>query len=118
VRREEAGEGDDDQVVEEEHPAGHEAERIVERTADEGGGAAGLRDRGGAFGVREGHEQEEGADEEEDERCETERVERDDAEGEVERGADLAVGDGCERRGPEGALEAEFLRHYAVLRTK
>ena len=45
VRHEERRERDHDQVVEEEHPAGHEAGEVVERAADEGRGAARLRQR-------------------------------------------------------------------------
>ena len=53
VRQEERRERDHDQVVEEEHPAGQEAGEVVERVADEGRRAAGLRDRRRALRVRE-----------------------------------------------------------------
>ena len=56
--------------------------------------------------VREGDEEEERSDEEENERREPERVQRDYAEGEVQRGADLAVGDRGEGRRAEDPLEA------------
>ena len=114
VRREQPGQRDDDQVVEEEHPARHEAEWVVERATDERGGAARLRNRSSPLRVREGDEQEERSDEQEDERREPERVQRNDAEGEVERGADLAVGDRGEGRRAEDPLEAELARHQAA----
>src|SRR5205823_936718 len=98
VRQEERGQRDHDQVVEEQRPAGEEAEEVVERLAHEGRRAAGLRDRRGALGVRERDEQEERADEEEHDRREPERVQRDDPEGEVDRRRDLSVGDRERRR--------------------
>ena len=115
VRREQAGERDDDQVVEEQHPAGDEAERVVERAPDERGCAAGLRDRGRSLRVRRGDDEEEGADDQQDDRCQPERVERDDAEREVQRGPDLAVGHRRERGRPEGALQAQLPRHQTDL---
>src|SRR6266404_2598805 len=51
VGGEERRERDHDRVVEEEYPAGHEPDRIVERAAGEHRGAARLGDRGGALGV-------------------------------------------------------------------
>jgi hypothetical protein len=85
VRQEERGQRDHDQVVEEESPARQEPRNVVERAADEGRGAARLRQHRRALGVREGHEQEEAADEEQHERREPERVRREHAEREVDR---------------------------------
>jgi hypothetical protein len=62
VRHEERGERDHDQVVEEQRPAGEEADEVVEGTAHERGGTARLRDRGRALRVREGDHDEERAD--------------------------------------------------------
>ena len=109
MRQEEHREGDHDQVVEEERPAGQEAQQVVERAPDEGRGAAGLRDRRRSLRVGEGDEQEEDAAEQEDERREPERVGGDDAEREIDRRGDLAIGDREERRRIEDALEAAKL---------
>jgi hypothetical protein len=51
VRHEEARQCDDDQVVEEERPAGDESRGVVEGAADECGSATGLGQRGGALRV-------------------------------------------------------------------
>ena len=61
VRQEQRRQRDHDQVVEEERPAGDEADEVVEGTSRERLGAARLGDRGGALRVRE-------RDDEEDER--------------------------------------------------
>ena len=106
VRDEERRQGDHDQVVEAERPAGEEAGEVVVGAADERRGAAGLGDRRGALGVRERDDEEEQADDQEDERREAERVGGEDAEGEVDRRCDLAVGDGEERARVELAAEA------------
>ena len=45
VRDEQARDRDHDQEVEEEHPAGEKAERVVERAAHEGRGSTGLGNR-------------------------------------------------------------------------
>ena len=111
MRHEEARERDDDQVVEEERPAGDEPGRVVEGAPHERGRAAGLRDGGRSLRVGDRDEQEERPDEEEHPGSGAERVQRDDAEGEVDRRADLAVGDRGERVGPEDARQTELLRH-------
>ena len=74
VRQEERRQRDHDQVVEEERPAGHEARQVVERAPDERRRSARLGQRGGAFGVREGDDQEERAGREQHDRREAERV--------------------------------------------
>ena len=112
MRQKERRERDHDQVVEEERPAGEEAGEVVERPANEGRGAARLRDRRGALCVRERNDQEEGAHEREHLGGEPQRVQGDDPEGDVDRGGDLAVRDREERRGVEDALKAgDLARH-------
>ena len=113
VREEERRERDHDQVVEEERPTGHEPGQVVERDADEGRGAARLSDRRRPLGVRHRHDEEEHADDREDERREPERMQRDDAEREVERGRHLAVRDGGERRRVQHALQPRQLAGHA-----
>jgi hypothetical protein len=93
VGKEQRRQRDHDQVVQEERPAGQEADQVVERPPDERGGAAHLRDRRRSLGVRHRHEQEEHADGEEHRGREAEGVEGDDAEREVDRRGDLAVRD-------------------------
>ena len=109
VRQEQRRERDHDQVVEEERPAGEEAEDVVVRAADEGRRAAGLGQRRRALGVGERDDQEEDPRAEEHDRREAERVRGDDPEREVDRRCDLAVGDREERGGVEDALEAAEL---------
>ena len=101
MRHEQRRERDHDQVVEEDRPAGQEPELVVERAADEGRGAAGLGERGGALRIGERDEHEQRADREQHPRRQAERVQRDDAEREEERRGDLAVGD----RGQRGRRE-------------
>ena len=93
VRQEERGQGDDDQVVEEQNPARDEAPEVVERDADERRGAARLADRGRSLSVRERDDEEEEAGREQHRRREPERAQGDDSEREVDRGGDLPVGD-------------------------
>ena len=117
VRDEECGQRDHDQVVEEEHPAREEAGEVVEGDADERRSPTGLADRRGALRIRERDDQEEEPDDAEHERREPERVQRDDAEREVERRRDLAVGNRGERRRVENSLElGELPSHYLRLR--
>ena len=66
VRHEERGEGDHDQVVEEERPARDEADEVVEGAPRERLGAADLRDRRGALRVGERDEPEDDARDGED----------------------------------------------------
>ena len=106
VREEQRRQRDHDQVVEEEHPAGEEAREVVERNPDEGRRASRLADRRRPLRVRQRHDQEERPDDPEDRRRESERVQRDDPEGEVDRGGDLAVGDRGESRSVEGPFQA------------
>ena len=101
VRDEERCERDHDQVVEEDRPAGEEAQLVVERPPDERRGPTGLRKRRGSLGVRESDDQEQSAHPEQDPGREAERLERDDTEREEERGRDLSESD----RGQRGSLE-------------
>jgi hypothetical protein len=106
VRHEERRERDHDQVVEEEHPARHEAGQVVVGPPNEGRGPARLRERRGRLRVRQRDDEEQKPDAEEHERREADGVERDDPEREVDRGGDLAVGDREERAGVELAPQA------------
>ena len=109
VREEQRRERDHDQVVEEEHPAGEEAGEVVERDPDERRSAAGLADRRRPLGVRERDDEEEQPDDAEHDGREAERVQRDDAEREVDRRRDLAVGDRRERGRVEHTLQLRQL---------
>src|SRR5581483_220273 len=113
VAEEERRQRDDDQVVEEEHPAGEEAGEVVEGDADERRGAARLADGRRSLRVRERHDDEEQPDNAEHGGRQAERVQRDDPEREVDRGGDLPVGDGGERRRVERPLQAGELAGHA-----
>src|SRR6266511_558167 len=113
VRHEQGREGDDDQVVEEQDPAGDEAPEVVEGDADERRGTARFADRRRPLRIGERDDQEEGADSEQHGRGETERVQRDDPQGEVDRGGDLAVRDREERRGVQDPLKTRQLARHA-----
>jgi len=119
VRQEECRESGDDQVVEEERPAGDEAGEIVERAADERRGAAGLAELGRAFGVGKCDEQEEQTGSEQDVGREPERPRRDDAEREVDGAGDLAVRDAEEVVRTQPPLQPRTLpRHRLRLRLR
>ena len=113
VRHEQRRQRDHDHVVEEERPAGDEAGEVVERLPDEGGGAAGLADRGRALDVRERDDHEVDAGAEQHRRREAERVDRDDAEREVDRRRDLPVRDREERGRVDHPLEPRQLARHA-----
>ena len=106
VRNEQGCQRDHDRVVEEQHPAGQEADRVVERAAGEHRRAPGLGEHGRALGVgeRDDHEQRPGR--EQHPGREAEREHRHDPEREVDRGADLAVGDRRQRAAGEHTCEA------------
>ena len=117
VRREERREGDHDRVVEEQHPARQEPDRIVERAAGEHRRAARLGDRRRPLGVRERDEHEQRPDAEQHPGRQAEREERNDPEREVDRRAHLAVGDRGERPSGQAADESwQAARHYLVAR--
>src|SRR5205814_1714440 len=113
VREEERRERDHDQVVEEERPAGDEPSQVVEGDADEGRGAAGFPDRGRPLRIRQGHDQEEHADNAEDHGRETERVQSDDAEREEEHAEDVAGRASADRDGLGEEREPEADRDEA-----
>ena len=116
MRDEEGGERHHDEEVEEEHPAGHEAGQIVERTSNEGRSTSRLRQGGRAFCIGQRYEHEDAARDEQDERRQAERRAGHDAERDVQRGRDLAVRDREERRRVEHPLEApELARHQRSL---
>ena len=106
VGHEEGGDGDGDDVVEHERPAGAEAHELVERVAREARGAARLGKHRRRLGVRErgGDEQEPG--EHEHDRRKAHRRRRDHAQGVVDRRADVAVGGAEQRRHAEHLVQA------------
>ena len=112
VRQEERRERDHDHVVEEQHPAGAEAGKVVERLPHEGRRAARLRDRRRPLRIRERDEEEQEPGDQQHFRRQPERVAGDDPEREVDRRRDLAVRDGEEHRRAERALEhGQLARH-------
>ena len=114
VRQEERGERDHDEVVEEQHPAGAEAREVVESPAHERGRAARLRDGGDALGVGERDDEEEQPGQQQHLGRQPERVAGDDAEREVDRRRDLAVGDREQRRGAEHSLKSGQLTGHQL----
>jgi len=106
VGHEERRDGDRDDVVEAQRPAGEERDDVVERVACEGRGAAGFGKHRGALGIRLGRQHEQAAGEHEDERRETERVRGDQAQRVIDRGADVAVGRREQPRHSDGAAQA------------
>ncbi len=113
VGEEERRERHHDQVVEEQHPASHEAGDVVERLADEGRRTARLGDRRRSLGVGERDDEEEDADREQDGRRQAERLLRHDRERDVDRRGDLAVRHREQRRRAEHALEGWELPGHA-----
>ena len=111
---EERREGDDDQVVEEERPAGDEPDEVVEGAAGERLRPTHLRDRSRSLGVGERDEAEDDAGEGEHERGQAERLRGDDPERDVDGGGDLAVGDREERGCVEDSLEAANLASHPL----
>src|SRR5262249_32931083 len=61
---------------------------------------------------RQRHDEEENADHTEDDGCEAERVQGHDPEGEVDGRGNLAVGNGCERRSVQHALQPRQLSSH------
>jgi hypothetical protein len=106
VRDEERRDGDRDDVVQHLRPRGPEADELVEGVAREAGRAPRLRVANRPLRVRRGRRGEDDSGEDEDERRKAERERGRDAERVVDGRADVAVGRGEERRGPEHALQA------------
>ena len=105
VRDEERRDGDRRDVVEHLRPRGLERDGLVEGVAGEARGAARLGVAHRPLGVRRGGAREDEAGDDEDDRRQAERVDRDYAEGVVDRRADVAVRGGEERVRSEDALE-------------
>ncbi len=100
------GERGDDQVVDQDRPAGDEGDQLVEGVAGEARGAAALAEHRPALDVGERGEHEEQPGGEEDQRRQAEAAVGDDPEREVDREADRRV-DGDEEAGhAEAALAA------------
>jgi hypothetical protein len=106
VGHEERRDGDGGDVNEHLCPGSREAHELVEAVAGEAGRAAGFRITDGAFRVRGGGRREDEARDDEHERRQPEGEGGCDAEGVVDRGADVAVRRREESRRAEGALEA------------
>ena len=108
VRDEEGRDGDRDDVDEHLRPARDEADDLVEGVAREAGRAAGLREAGRALRVRRGGHREHRARDDEHHGRQPERVDRREAEGVVDRGADVPVRGGEQRGCAEHALHAHL----------
>ncbi len=105
VRDEEGRRRDRGDVDEHLRPRGAERHRLVEGVAGEARGAARLGVAHRALGVGRGGAGEDQAGDDEDDRREAEREDGRDAERVVDRGADVAVRGGEQRRSPENALQ-------------
>ena len=115
VRNRDRRQRGDDQVVDQDRPAGDEGDQLVEGVAGEARGAAALAEHRAALDVAERGEDEEQAGGEEDQRRQAEAAVGDDAEREVDREADRRV-DGDEEAGDaEPALEQRGCGGAAVL---
>ena len=106
VRDEERGDRDRRRVGQHLRPGGEERPELVERAAREARRAARLREHRRRLGVRRGGAEEEHPGDQEDDRGETQRVARDEAERVVDRRSDVAVGRREEGVDPQDALEA------------
>ena len=108
VGDEERRDGDGDDVDEHLRPGCDEADELVERVPREARRAAGLGEARRSLGVGRGRRGEDHARDHEDERRQPERVGGGEAERVVDRGADVPVGGGEERRRAEHALELDL----------
>ena len=108
VGDEERRHGDGDDVDEHLRPARDEAHELVEGVPREARRASRLREPRRPLRVGRGRRREHDARDDEDDRRQPERVERGQAEGVVDRGADVAVRRGEERGRAEDALELDF----------
>ena len=120
VRDRDRGQRGDDQVVDQDRPAGDEGDQLVEGVAGEAGGAAALADHRPALDVAERRQHEHQPGGEEDQRRQPEAAVGDDAEREVDREADGGVdGDeeaaGRRRRGAAAARDASCGRFSGSL---
>ena len=105
VRHEERRDGDRDHIIEHLRPRGPEGDELVEGMAGEAGGAAGLGKTHRPLGIGRRRRREDQSADHKDERRQPERDPSDQAEGVVDRGADVPVGGREERRRAEDALE-------------
>ena len=105
VRDRERRESDDDQVVDQDRPAGDEGDQLVEGVAGEGRGATPLAEHRPALDVGQRRQPEEEPGGEEDQRRQTEALVGDDAECEVDRESNRRVGRREQPRDAEAALE-------------
>ncbi len=105
VGNRERRQGDHDQVVDQDRPAGDEGDQLVEGVTGEGRGAAALAEHRPALNVAERGQAKEQARGEEDQRRQAEAAVGDDAEREVDREADRGVGRGEQPGHAEAALE-------------
>ena len=106
VRHKERGDGDRDDVVEAERPAGEEGDDVVEGMARKRRGAARLGEHRGALGVGLGRQDEQHTGEHEHQRRQSQGVRGDEAEGVVDRRADVAVGRGEQARNADRAAQS------------
>ena len=103
VRHRDRRQRDDDDVVDQDRPAGDEADQLVERVARERRRSAPLEEHRAALEVAERGEHEQQARGQEDQRRQPEPALGDHADREVEREADRRVGDGEQPRHAEDA---------------
>ena len=108
VGHEEGRDGDRDDVVEHQRPAGAEAHELVEGVTGEARRAAGLGEHRGGLGIREGRHDEQQAGEHEDQRREPQGVERHHAERVVDRRTDVAVGCAEQRRNAQHLVKVSL----------
>ena len=109
VRHRERRQRGDDQVVDQDRPAGDEGDQLVEGVAGEARGAAAFADHRPALDVAERGQHEHQPGGEEDQRGEAEAAVGDDAEREVDREADGGV-DGDEEPGDADAAAQQGLQ--------
>ena len=105
VRDRDRRQGDHDQVVDQDRPAGDEGDQLVEGVAGEGRGAAALAEHRAALDVAERGQAEQQPGGEEDQRRQAEAAVGDDAEREVDREPDRRVGGGEQPGDAEAALD-------------
>ena len=94
VRHEERRDGDREDVVQRQRPAGEERDDVIEGMAGERGRPARFGEHRRALGIGFRGQREQAAGEDEHQRRQPERMGGDEAERVVDRGADVAVGGG------------------------
>ncbi len=116
MRRDERGDGDQDQEVEQHRPAGDEAPQLVERVAREDRRPGALLVQRRALDVRHRSQDEEDPGAEEDDGRQAEGVLCDDADREVDRGRQRRPDDREQRRRPEAAADHPIPRQVKYSR--